>query len=102
TRQAVYVVAGGLLFCAVLLIDPERYQVWRRPIYFGMLAVMVVVLAAGAASRGSRRWIDVGFFTFQPSEFGKVVFVLALAGFAAERARSIQTISAPVKILGYG
>jgi len=102
TRQAVYVVAGGLLFCAVLLIDPERYQVWRRPIYFGMLAVMVVVLAAGAASRGSRRWIDVGFFTFQPSEFGKVVFVLALAGFVVERSRSLQSAATPLVLLAYG
>ena len=51
---------------------------------------MVFVLVAGAATRGSKRWIDVGFFTFQPSEFGKVLFVLALAGFLAERSRSIS------------
>ena len=49
---------------------------------------MLFVLAAGAASRGSRRWIDIGIFTFQPSEFGKVLFVLALAGLVADRARA--------------
>ena len=42
----------------------------------------------GRAARGSTRWIDVGFFTFQPSEFGKLLFVLAIAGFLAERARA--------------
>jgi rod shape determining protein RodA len=40
--------------------------------------------------RGSRRWLDLGFFRFQPSEFGKVLFVLALAGFLAERSRRLN------------
>ena len=51
---------------------------------------MVLVLVAGAATRGSKRWIDVGFFTFQPSEFGKVLFVLALAGFLADRGEAVE------------
>ena len=59
----------------VLFVDPDRYRRLRRPIYFGTLGVMIFVLVAGAATRGSQRWIDVGFFTFQPSEFGKVLFV---------------------------
>ena len=101
-RQALYAVVGAMLFVGVLFIDPNRYRTLRRPIYFGTLGIMVFLLAAGAATRGSRRWIDVGFFTFQPSEFGKVVFVLALAGFAAERARSMGSPAAPLRIIGYG
>ncbi len=102
TRQSIYVFAGSLLFLAALFVDPDRYRALRRPIYFGTLGVMIFVLAAGAATRGSRRWIDVGFFTFQPSEFGKVVFVLALAGFIAERSRSIGHPAAPLAAIGYG
>ena len=78
-------VAGALLFLAVLFVDPDRY-----------LRLTPADLLRDARrddlrARGRRcdarlaRWIDVGFFTFQPSEFGKVVFVLALAGFVAER-----------------
>ena len=93
---------GGLLFLGALFVDPDRYLRLTRPIYFGTLAVMIFVLAAGAATRGSRRWIDVGFFTFQPSEFGKVVFVLALAGFVVERSRSLTSPLAPLAIIGYG
>jgi rod shape determining protein RodA len=102
SRQTTYAIAGGLLFLAVLFVDPDTYRRFRRPIYFGTLGVMIFVLAAGAATRGSQRWINVGFFTFQPSEFGKVVFVLALAGFVAERARVITSSAAPLAILGYG
>jgi rod shape determining protein RodA len=102
TRQALYAFAGAFLFVVVLFIDPDRYRRLRRPIYFGTLALMIFVLAAGAATRGSKRWIDVGFFTFQPSEFGKVLFVLVLAGFLAERSRSITSARAPLVAIGAG
>ena len=102
TRQGLYAGIGILLFVAVLFVDPDVYRRFRRPIYFGTLGVMIFVLAAGAATRGSKRWIDVGFFTFQPSEFGKVVFVLALAGFLAERSRGIGGAAAPLAAIGYG
>src|SRR2546423_11162196 len=95
TRQALYAFVGGVLFVAVLFVDPDRYRRLRRPIYFGTLGLMVFVLVTGAATRGSRRWVDVSFFKFQPSEFGKVLLVLVLAGFLAERARSIGDPRAP-------
>jgi rod shape determining protein RodA len=101
-RQALYVFAGGLLFLGALFVDPDTYRRLRRPIYFGTLGLMVFVLAAGAATRGSKRWVDVGFFKFQPSEFGKVLFVLALAGFLADRSRSINSARATLSALGYG
>ncbi|HVC85911.1 MAG TPA: rod shape-determining protein RodA [Gaiellaceae bacterium] len=102
SRQGLYAAVGGALFIAALFVDPGTYQRLRRPIYFGTLGLMGFVLAAGAVTRGSRRWIDVGFFTFQPSEFGKVLFVLALAGFLAERARQIGSPTSTLSALGYG
>jgi len=102
TRQGLYAFVGAVLFIAALFVDPDRYLRLRRPIYFGTLGLMLFVLVAGAATRGSRRWIDVGFFTVQPSEFGKVLFILALAGFIAERSRSITSTRAPLAALGYG
>jgi rod shape determining protein RodA len=102
TRQALYVCVGAALFIGALFVDPGTYRSLRRPIYFGTLGLMVFVLAAGAATRGSKRWVDVGFFKFQPSEFGKVLFVLALAGFLADRSRSISSARATLAALGYG
>src|SRR5437764_6435427 len=102
TRQALYAFVGGVLFVAALFVDPDTYRRLRRPIYFGTLGLMVFVLVAGAATRGSKRWVDVGAFKFQPSEFGKVLFVLALAGFLAERTRSINSAAAPLAAIGYG
>jgi rod shape determining protein RodA len=97
-----FAVAGAMVFVVALFVDPDRYRRLWRPIYFGTLGIMVLVLAAGAATRGSKRWIDVGFFKFQPSEFGKVLFVLVLAGFLAERRHSIQSARTPLTAIGIG
>ena len=50
---------------------------------------MLLVFPLADTTRGSKRWIDLGPFQFQPSEFGKLLFVLALAGFLADRARRL-------------
>ncbi|HVU76099.1 MAG TPA: rod shape-determining protein RodA [Gaiellaceae bacterium] len=102
SRQGLYVAAGAVIFVVALLIDPDTYRRFHRLIYYGTLGIMVLVLAMGAATRGSKRWIDIGFFTFQPSEFGKVLFVLALAGIVAERRGSLGTALTPLKVVGYG
>jgi rod shape determining protein RodA len=101
TRQALYMLAGAIVFVAALLVDPDTYRRLRKPIYVGTLGLMILVLATGAATRGSKRWVDVGFFKFQPSEFGKVLFVLVLAGFLADRKSFIQFARTPLAAIGY-
>ncbi len=101
-RQGIYVLGGSLLFVGSLFVDPAIYRRFHRPIYFGTLGVMLLVLLAGAATRGSKRWLDVGFFRFQPSEFGKVLLILALAAFLADRAKSISSPAVVLAAIGYG
>ena len=52
-----------------------------------MVGLILLVLAVGGATRGSRRWIELPFFRFQPSELGKVLLVLALSAFLIDRVR---------------
>jgi rod shape determining protein RodA len=59
------------------------------------------VLLAGTVSRHSKRWLDLGFFRFQPSEFGKLLFVLFLAGFLADRAKRLGESSVVVQAIGF-
>jgi rod shape determining protein RodA len=87
TRQAIFAAIGGVGLIVALLVDPERYRRHARVLYVVLAGLLAFVLAAGAATRGSRRWIDFGFFQFQPSEVGKLLFVLALAAFLIDRGR---------------
>jgi rod shape determining protein RodA len=101
-RQIVYAGVGVVALLVGLVVDPDIYRRFWRPIFYGTIGLIAVVLVVGRAARGSTRWIDVGFFTFQPSEFGKLLFVLAIAGFIADRARAASDPSMTLRVLGLG
>ena len=61
-----------------------------RGVYVVLIAMLVIAPVLGAASRNTRRWIDIGLFRFQPSEFGKLLLVLFLAAFLADRGKRID------------
>jgi rod shape determining protein RodA len=101
-RQILYACVGGVVLVAAALIDPDLYRRYWRGIFVGTAVVVAFVLLIGHAARGSTRWISLGFFTFQPSEFGKLLFVLALAGMIVERQRSLTRWGTTLKIVGVG
>jgi len=88
-RQGIFAVIGGLGLIGVLLIEPSLYRRYRKAIYGAMVLLLLVVMVAGSEIRGSTRWIDLGFFQFQPSEFGKLLLALFLAGMLAERGKGV-------------
>ena len=88
-RQAVFAAMGAVALVVALLVDPDRLRRWKRLLYGGTVAAMVLVFALGTASRGSTRWIDLGFYKLQPSEFGKLLLILSLAAFLADRGRRV-------------
>jgi rod shape determining protein RodA len=98
-RQIVFICVGMVGLLLALLIDPELYRTRWRWIFGSTTFVIAIVFLTGPI-RGSKRWLDLGFFRFQPSEFGKVLFVLALAGFLAERARRLQEPRTTLAALG--
>jgi rod shape determining protein RodA len=101
-RQIVYAAVGGFGLIVAMIIDPDVYRRYWRVIFGGTVGLIAVVFVLGSAARGSTRWINVGFFTFQPSEFGKLFFVLAIAGFLAERGRTSGEVSTTLRALGLG
>jgi rod shape determining protein RodA len=101
-RQILYACVGAALLAAAALVDPDLYRRYWRPIFAGTAGVIAAVLLIGHAARGSTRWISLGFFTFQPSEFGKLLFVLALAGLLAERQRALGSFATTVRVVALG
>jgi rod shape determining protein RodA len=101
-RQIAYAVIGGFALLIGVVIDPDIYRRYWRPIFIGTIGLIAIVLLVGKAARGSTRWINVGFFTFQPSEFGKLLFVLAIAGYITERARGVSTWRSTLRTVAFG
>jgi len=98
-RQGAYVAVGVVGLLLALLIEPAWYARRWRVVFGGTVFAIAIVFAQGAV-RGSKRWLDLGFFRFQPSEFGKVLFVVALAGFLAERSRKLDEARTVLQAVG--
>jgi rod shape determining protein RodA len=101
-RQGLAAAVGALALVVALVTPLDLLERYWRVVYGSTIALMVLVFAIAEAIRGSKRWLDVGPFQFQPSEFGKVLFVVALAGFLAERSRRIGDVRTVLGAIALG
>jgi rod shape determining protein RodA len=86
-RQLIYGVLGVVGMLLLSRIDYSRFRELRVGIYTFLCTSVALVFVFGFAARGSRRAFELPFFSFQPSELGKLLLVLALAGFVIDGAR---------------
>jgi len=82
-RQIVWYALGFGVAAAMCVLDYHTLARWSFVAYWLMIICLVAVLIPhiGSMRFGARRWIDLGFFQFQPSEFAKLAFILAGANF---------------------
>jgi len=88
-RQAGFALLGIGGMVAMTLLEPGFWRKHARLVYGLLIVVLVIAPVFGTEVRNTRRWIDIGPFRFQPSEFGKLLLVLFLAAFLAERGKRI-------------
>ncbi len=78
------------------------YHVWRHVAVLGYLTAIllsVAVLFIGDEINGSKRWLSLGPFSFQPSEFAKVAVILFLAHMVTKNAKDIGKMRTMIKIM---
>jgi rod shape determining protein RodA len=78
-RQLLNICIGLAGLFMVLLVDYNRLKHYQLPLYVLNLVLLVGVLVVGDDAKGAQRWIDLGFYQFQPSEFAKVLMIITLA-----------------------
>ncbi len=90
-KQGVGVLLGGVLVAGALWLDYRRLN---RPalvaVLLGAVVVALVAVLFRAPVNGTRRWIDLGLMSVQPSEFAKLGLVVALAAFLSRREGEID------------
>jgi rod shape determining protein RodA len=91
-----------IAFAAIVAVNPDFWRRSRTPIYALLIFLLLLVFVADAV-RGSQRWIEIGFFRFQPSELGKIMVSFCLGGFIADHHRDIgrlRTVLKAVALVG--
>jgi rod shape determining protein RodA len=98
-RQEIYLIIGGLLMLALSRLDYGRLRQLKYGIYAVLILSILAVLGAGHAARGSQRAIALPGFSFQASELGKVLLIVALASFVVDRARRLRERDTTVRVM---
>ncbi|MBK6530638.1 MAG: rod shape-determining protein RodA [Deltaproteobacteria bacterium] len=87
-QQIYWLALGGGVAVIVAAIDYKVYERYAYGAYIGSIAALVLVFLLGKSIRGTHRWIQLGSFLFQPSEFVKLCLMLAVARYVHRDQRS--------------
>jgi rod shape determining protein RodA len=98
-KQAIFYLLGGGLAVAFCILDYHSWSRWSLVAYWGMILLLVAVLIFGTRRGGAKRWIDLGFFQFQPSEFAKLAFIFMQASFLSRPLEELRLFQIFVKAI---
>ena len=82
-RQIIWGGIGAFIYIAAVKTDYRNVMKLAAPLLICTVLMLTALLILGHTAKGAQRWFNLGFFRFQPSEFGKVVFALALSKLCA-------------------
>lgn len=91
---------GLAIFVMIVLahINPRQFQAFSVVFFSLCVLLLLAVALMGQISMGAQRWLDLGFFRFQPSEFTKIAAPMMIAWYLSEHALPPK----PKNVLGAG
>ena len=90
-RQIIHFIIGWGLVIFIVMSKPRLWLNMAYPIYFFcLLLLMFVLFVGGESSHGAGRWIGLGLFNIQPSEFAKIGYLLALSRYLSDKRVSLE------------
>lgn len=94
SQFALGLIPGFLVLLFFRYLSPKNLSRLVLPLYVGtlILGLLVFVPGIGLTLNGARRWIDLGFTTFQPAEFLKISVILMLSAYLAKAKDSLANI----------
>jgi len=78
-RQSLRLFLALVVMLVFAFVPPHKYKLWTPWIYGIGLALLVAVMLMGKIGKGAQRWLDLGFFRFQPSEIMKLAVPMMAA-----------------------
>jgi len=90
-RQAIFVVLGIVSMLVISLLDYRLIEQVATIGYVVMILMLLLVLSPfGSHALGAQRWFSLGFIQIQPSEFGLIALIFAVATYCARRPEGLN------------
>jgi rod shape determining protein RodA len=102
-RQIIWYALGSGAAVGLCFVDYHTITRWSFVVYWATILMLVAVLIPGIGKThgwGARRWIDLGPFQGQPSEFAKLAFILAEAHFLSRPVEELRVLLTFWKSIG--
>ncbi len=97
-KQIQFFIAGWIFFFFFSAMDYNKLREWTWILYVGTI-ILLLGLFVTPSIQNVHRWYRIGGFTFQPSEYAKLVVVLALSWFLDRKGPRARTWSAAFQAL---
>ncbi|MDX6724995.1 MAG: rod shape determining protein RodA [Solirubrobacteraceae bacterium] len=98
-RQLMFFIVGLVVALVLSRIDYSRLREIKYGVYGVLIAMIIAVQFLGSVARGSRRSIELPFFSFQASELGKVLLIVALSAYIVDRSRRLNSRDTTTRIM---
>lgn len=89
-RQLMWLAAGLIAMVVLTIVDYRTYANMRWMIWVGTIVILLAVEVIGIITSGAQRWIPIGGFQFQPSEFTKLFLVLVVAKYMSDHGEEMS------------
>ena len=103
-REFYWLLIGGVMLAAAVVVNYSVIERFAYVIYGSSAALLLSVFFIGKTMSGAKRWIGLGLFNIQPSEFAKLALIIALAKYFSSRTTpakgmGLRELGAPFIIL---
>ncbi len=98
-RQLVFEIIALIGMFIVSKLDYKKFAGYSKYLLYLSMILLVLVYIIGTASHGSTRWIYIGSFGFQPSEFAKLALIVYTADICTRKPKSLNTLKGLFKIM---
>ena len=94
--------ANALGIFLMYIVANMDYHIWEKmaiPMYMAAVGLSIAVVLFGREYNGSRRWLSLGPFSFQPSEFSKIALIIFIAAHISKQQKTFGSICSVVKCM---
>ena len=88
--QLIFALIGIAAMYGMSRVPYEWYRKFSRPLYAAAILLLLAVLLIGTKVNGARRWINLGFTNFQPSEIAKFALIVMLSALMTSNQKDIK------------
>ena len=98
-KQVFATILGLVMMFWVAGIDYHVWQQFAAVCYLAAVGLSIAVMLFGKEYNGSKRWLSLGPFSFQPSEFAKVALIIFLSWIVTKHAKTIEKTGTMFRIV---